>query len=59
MPTWRRNGNSTRCYHLDLNAEKYDSSERLYAILERHLNLWEDRFGKDTREETLSAVFPG
>lgn len=45
--------------HLDLNAEKYDSSERLYAILERHLNLWEDRFGKDTREETLSARFSG
>ena len=45
--------------HLDLNAEKYDSLERLYSILERHLNLWEDRFGKDTREETLSDRFSG
>lgn len=45
--------------HLDLNAEKYDSPERLVSILERHLNLWEDRFGKDSREETLSDRFSG
>ena len=45
--------------HLDLNAEKYDSPERLVSILERHLNVWEDRFGKDSREETLSDRFSG
>lgn len=45
--------------HLDLNAEKYDSVERLYAILDRHLNLWEDRWGKDERDTTLSGRLAG
>lgn len=45
--------------HLDLNAEKYDSPERLNLIIGRHLNLWEDRYGKDIREETLSGRFSG
>lgn len=45
--------------HLDLNAEKYDSPERLVFILERHLRLWEDRFGRDTRDETLADRFSG
>lgn len=44
---------------MDLNAEKYDSPERLYSIIIRHLNLWEDRWGKDVREETLSDRFSG
>ncbi len=45
--------------HLDLNAEKYDSSERLYDILNNNLNIWEDIYGKDTREATLSGRFSG
>ncbi|NDV59359.1 ATP-binding protein [Bacteroides sp. 519] len=45
--------------HLDLNAEKYDSPERLNAILNRHLVLWEDTWGKEERETTLSDRFAG
>lgn len=45
--------------HLDLNAEKYDSVERLYAILDRHLNLWENRWGRDERDTTLSGRLAG
>ncbi|MDL2212476.1 ATP-binding protein [Bacteroides sp. OttesenSCG-928-E20] len=45
--------------HLDLNAEKYDSIERLTAILNRHLGLWEDTWGKEEREITLSDRFTG
>ena len=39
--------------HLDLNAEKYT------YILERHINGWEDTWGKDTRENSLSDRFIG
>lgn len=45
--------------HLDLNAEKYDSPQRLYDMLDNFLNQWEDRFGKDEREVTLSTRFMG
>jgi Predicted AAA-ATPase/PD-(D/E)XK nuclease superfamily len=45
--------------HLDLNAEKYDSPDRLVSILDNHLNGWEDAYGKDIREETLSSRFSG
>lgn len=45
--------------HLDLNAEKYESAERLNYIIERHLNIWEDIWGKDGRETTLSDRFSG
>jgi len=45
--------------HLDLNAEKFNSVEHLDAILSGHLNKWEDVYGKDTREETLSRRFEG
>lgn len=45
--------------HLDLNAEKYENAERLNYILERHLNIWEDAWGKDQREITLSDRFNG
>lgn len=45
--------------HLDLNAEKYDSPKRLEDILDNNLNIWEDRFGKDVRESTLSTRFSG
>lgn len=46
-------------FHLDLNAEKYTSPEALVYILERHINGWEDVWGKDTRENTLSDRFIG
>ena len=40
--------------HLDLNAEKYDAPEQLGGILNRHLNQWEDRWG---REEFFRPFF--
>ena len=45
--------------HLDLNAEKYDSSERLYDILSRQLSQWELQYGKGIDENTLSGRFSG
>lgn len=45
--------------HLDLNAEKFDSAERLNEILNRHLNLWEDVWGREERENTLVSRFSG
>lgn len=45
--------------HMDLNAEKFDTPEGLNQILERHLNLWEDRWGKDIREKSFSDRFVG
>ena len=45
--------------HLDLNAEKYDSTSRLESMLTRHLNLWEDVWGREEREVTLSDRFIG
>lgn len=45
--------------HLDLNAEKYDSISRLDSMLVRHLNLWEDAWGREEREKTLSDRFAG
>ena len=44
---------------MDLNAEKYTSIEALTYILERHINGWEDTWGKDTRENSLSDRFIG
>lgn len=45
--------------HLDLNAEKYDSPERLYDILSRQLTQWEIQYGKGLDENTLSGRFSG
>lgn len=45
--------------HLDLNAEKYDSSERLYDILSRQLSQWELQYGRGVDENTLSGRFSG
>ncbi|MDD2952592.1 MAG: AAA family ATPase [Parabacteroides sp.] len=45
--------------HLDLNAEKYDSPDRLLQILDSHLNMREDKYGKDIRDETVSTRFSG
>ncbi|MCR6505858.1 ATP-binding protein [Bacteroides muris (ex Fokt et al. 2023)] len=46
-------------FHLDLNAEKYDCKEALEQILSRNLSLWEDRWGRDAAEHTLSSRFSG
>ena len=46
-------------FHLDLNAEKYDSKEALEQMLSRNLSLWEDRWGKDAAEDTLASRFAG
>lgn len=44
------------CLPLDLNAEKYDSPERLYDILSRQLTLWEIQYGKGIDENTFSGI---
>ena len=45
--------------HLDLNAEKYDSPDRLDAILSNQLTQWEVIYGKGEDETTLSSRFLG
>lgn len=45
--------------HLDLNAEKYDSPDRLNSILSNQLTQWELRYGKGPDESTLSTRFSG
>ena len=45
--------------HLDLNAEKYDSPERLGDILSNQLTQWELKYGKGVDENTLSTRFFG
>ena len=44
-------------FHMDLNAEKYSDGASLESILRRHLNFWEDQWGKDERDETISDRF--
>ena len=36
--------NTHAVLHLDLNAEKYDSTERLHDMLERQLQKWEETY---------------
>ncbi|MEG0647829.1 MAG: ATP-binding protein [Bacteroides sp.] len=45
--------------HLDLNAEKYDSPERLSNTLSSQLTQWEQLYGKGEDEPTLSSRFSG
>lgn len=45
--------------HIDLNAEKYDSPQRLYDILSLQLTRWELQYGKGPDENTLSGRFSG
>lgn len=45
--------------HLDLNAEKYDSPERLNIILNDYVTQWEARYGKGENEDSLSRRFAG
>ncbi len=43
--------------HLDLNAEKYDSRERLERMLELQLESWEAKYGVDKGAMTYSGRF--
>ncbi len=45
--------------HLDLNAEKFDSPERLQILLKFNLTQWEERYGKGEGEGSLSTRFAG
>lgn len=45
--------------HLDLNAEKYDSPDRLISILSNQLTQWEQIYGKGEDEVTVSSRFLG
>lgn len=45
--------------HLDLNAETFDSVKSLEAILSYNLKQWEDLYGKEESEITLSRRFEG
>ena len=46
-------------FHLDLNAEKYDSKEALERMLSRNLSLWEESWGADAAEISISSRFAG
>ena len=43
-------------FHLDLNAEKYDSKEALEQVLSRNLSLWEDRWERMRQKIRLLLV---
>ena len=45
--------------HLDLNAEKYDNKEALEKFLSWNLSVWEEVYGKDNSEDSLSSRFAG
>ena len=45
--------------HLDLNAEKYTTPEALASIINGHLCRWEQIYGKNDSESTLSERFRG
>lgn len=45
--------------HLDLNIEKYDTTESLYNILEKSLAKWESIYGANPSERSLSLRFAG
>lgn len=54
-----REWNQYPVLHLDLNAEKFDSIERLSGIINRHLSLWEETWGKEDYEKSLADRFSG
>ena len=45
--------------HIDLNAEKYTTSEALAGILNRHLVQWEAVYGASENEKSVSDRFSG
>lgn len=46
-------------FHLDLNTDKYDSREVLEQRLNLFLSEWEERYGRNVNEVTLSQRFEG
>lgn len=54
-----REWNTYPVLHLDLNAEKYDAPEQLYALLNNQLSVWERLYGREASEDTLSTRFSG
>lgn len=45
--------------HLDLNIQKYDSPESLVQILDVNVSGWENLYGRNEKEVTLSLRFAG
>ncbi len=45
--------------HLDLNAELFNSTESLHALLSNQLTQWEQKYGTGEDETTLSLRFKG
>lgn len=45
--------------HIDLNIEKYDNPESLNNILEKYLAKWEEQYGANPSERSLSLRFAG
>ena len=45
--------------HLDLNAEDYTSPSALQSILNRYLSEWEETYGRNDAEDTVSGRFAG
>ena len=45
--------------HLDLNIEKYDSTDSLYNILHEALSTWEEKYDRNENERSLSLRFKG
>ena len=45
--------------HLDLNIEKYDTSESLDKILNDNLEYWESKYGTRPLETHFLCVLPG
>ena len=46
-------------FHLDLNTEKYDSEQALYDKLSLALSRWENLYGANPNEKSLSTRFEG
>ena len=46
-------------FHLDFNAQKYDSEEALSDMLEEHLSQWEAEYGYDEKERGYARRFGG
>lgn len=44
-------------FHLDLNAERYDTPESLLSILDSHLSRWESLYVPEKKETTIALRF--
>ena len=45
--------------HWDLNAERYDTPDKLISIIDRHLRAWESEYGKEENDKTPADRFIG